>query len=53
MWPVTSLTIKTALDLYYKKHNLGDVKLGGVVGLPIIRYLSDPDVDISVQLPTR
>jgi hypothetical protein len=52
VWPVTSLTIKTALDSYYAKHNLGTkVKVGGVVGLPIIRYLpGPPDVDISVQV---
>lgn len=52
LWPITSLTMKTALDLYYAKHNLGTkVKVGGVVGLPVIRYLpGPPDVDISVQV---
>lgn len=49
VWPVTPLTIKTAVDLYYSKHKLGDVKLGGIVGQPVIRYLAGPpDVDISV-----
>ena len=51
VWPVTPITIKTAIDLYYKKNKLGDVKVGGVIGAPVIRYLSDPpDVDISVQI---
>jgi hypothetical protein len=51
VWPVTSLTIKNALDMYYKKHQLGQVKLGGVVGLPVIRYLTaPPEVDISVEV---
>ncbi|HEV7409517.1 MAG TPA: caspase family protein [Bradyrhizobium sp.] len=49
VWPITPLTIKTAVDLYYRKHQLGDVKLGGIVGEPVIRYLpGPPDVDISV-----
>jgi hypothetical protein len=52
VWPITSLTIKTALDSYYAKHNLGTkVKMGGVVGLPVIRYLPGaPDVDISIEV---
>lgn len=51
-WPITPLTIKTTLDAYYAKHKLGTkVKLGGVVGLPVIRYLPDaPEVDISVEI---
>jgi len=52
VWPITSLTLKTALDLYYAKHKLGTkVQLGGVIGLPVIRYLpGPPDVDISVEV---
>jgi hypothetical protein len=51
-WPITSLTIKNALDLYYAKHKLGtNVKMGGVVGLPVIRKLpGPPEVEISVQV---
>ena len=52
VWPITCLTIKTALDAYYNKNNVGtEVKIGGVVGSPVIRYLpGPPDVDISVQV---
>jgi len=52
VWPITMLTIKTALDWYYTKHQLGtQVKIGGVVGSPVIRYLPDPpDVDVSLQV---
>ncbi len=52
VWPITSLTIRTALDSYYERNNLGTkVKMGGVVGQPVIRYLpGPPDVDISVQV---
>lgn len=51
-WPVTSLSIKTALDLYYAKHRLGTkVKMGGVVGSPVIRHLARPPlVDLAVQV---
>src|SRR4029434_3865395 len=52
VWPVTSLTIKTALDAYYDEHELGTkVKLGGVVWTPLIRNLPDPpDVNMSVEV---
>jgi caspase domain-containing protein len=52
VWPVTSVTIARALELYYQKNKLGVFKGGGgVMGSPIFRYLaSPPDVDISVQL---
>jgi hypothetical protein len=52
VWPITSLTIRTSLDSYYAKYNLGTkVKMGGVVGQPVIRYLpGPPDVEISVQV---
>jgi hypothetical protein len=52
VWPITSITIQTALDAYYAKHKLGtNVKMGGVVGRPVIRYLSGPpDVELCVQI---
>lgn len=52
LWPITSLTIKNALDAYYRKQNLGTkVKMGGVVGQPVIRYLDQPPpVDVSIQV---
>ena len=50
LWPITSMTIKNALDAYYVKQKLGTrVKIGGVVGEPVIRYLDQPPpVDISI-----
>jgi hypothetical protein len=52
VWPITSLTIKTALDAYYDEHELGTkVKLGGVVGTPVIRNLPNPpDVKMIVEV---
>ena len=52
LWPITSMTIKTALDAYYAKKMLGTkVKMGGIVGQPVLRYLNQPPaVDISIHV---
>jgi hypothetical protein len=52
LWGVTTLTLKNSLDLYYTRNNLGTlVKLGSIVGSPVIRILpGPPDVDISVEV---
>lgn len=52
LWPVTALAIRTSLDAYYDYHGLGTkVKMGGIVGLPVLRYLpGPPDVDILVEV---
>lgn len=52
LWPVTSLAIKTALDMYYEKNQLGTkVKIGGFSGSPVLRFLpGPPSVDISVRI---
>jgi hypothetical protein len=51
-WPVTTLTMKSSLDFYYTKHQLGTlVKMGSIVGSPVIRFLAGPpDVDISIEV---
>lgn len=42
-WPVTSVTIKNSLDVFYDKYKLGsNVTLSSLVGLPVLRYLDDP-----------
>jgi hypothetical protein len=51
-WPVTAVTIRNALDLYYTKNQLGTlVKMGSIVGSPVIRNLAGPpDIDIAVEV---
>jgi hypothetical protein len=51
-WPVTSLTIKTALDRYYDRVGLTTKVIpGGLVGEPVLRYLnSAPDVDLAIHI---
>ena len=46
-WPVTALSIMTSINAYYAKKKAGtDVKLGGVAGTAVLRYLQGPpDVD--------
>jgi hypothetical protein len=42
-WPVTSITMKNSLDAFYDSNKLGtNVTLSSLVGLPVLRYLSDP-----------
>jgi hypothetical protein len=42
-WPVTSVTIKNSLDAFYDGNKLGtNVTLSSLVGLPVLRYLTDP-----------
>lgn len=50
-WPVTSVTMKTALDRFYTKHKLGTIYPGGWVGAPVLRYLkAAPDVDVDINI---
>jgi hypothetical protein len=50
-WPVTSVTMKTALDRFYTKHGLGTVYPGGWVGAPVLRYLkAAPDVNVDIHI---
>jgi hypothetical protein len=50
VWPVTSVTMKTALDRFYTKNNLGMITPGGA-GTPVLRYLkAAPDVDVVIQI---
>ncbi|MEA2863507.1 MAG: hypothetical protein QOC84_1463, partial [Bradyrhizobium sp.] len=52
VWPVTSTTLKTALDNFYARHKVGTrVTPGGWQGAPILRYLpGPPDVDVEIFL---
>jgi Caspase domain len=52
VWPVTSITIKTALDYFYAKHKVGtQINSGGMVGAPVLRYLpAPPDVDVGIHI---
>jgi hypothetical protein len=51
-WPVTSITIKNSLDAFYERNKLGtNVTLSSLVGLPVLRYLSDPpDVECKIRI---
>lgn len=52
VWPITSMTLKTALDRFYAKNNVGTpVNPGGMVGAPILRNLTEPpDVDVGIYI---
>jgi Caspase domain len=52
VWPVTSMTMKTALDIFYAKNKVGtQVNPGGMVGAPVLRYLpAPPDVDVKIYI---
>src|SRR5262249_5601518 len=51
-WPVTIVALRNAMDNFYDKNQVGTkVTMGGLVGSPILRYLSGPpDVDVAIYI---